>query len=74
MVVAVDAGYVHWAALTKRGQVFTCSTGSDGYAGKLSETMKTGGLRQPNLQGELGRAMTAWQASSLDPGALPRRL
>jgi alpha-tubulin suppressor-like RCC1 family protein len=30
-IVAVTAGYVHWAALSSSGRVWTCNTGFDGY-------------------------------------------
>ena len=48
-VVAISVGYVHWAALTSEGAVFTCDTGDDGYAGTLANP------RAPNADGELGR-------------------
>eukprot|EP00899_Mesostigma_viride_P013848 jgi/Mesvir1/22464/Mv18494-RA.1 len=53
-VVAVDAGYVHWAALTSDGLVYTCDTGFDGYAGFLPASVNR--HRKGNAEGELGRA------------------
>ena len=50
-VVAISVGYVHWAALTSDGAVFTCDTGDDGYAGTLANK------RAPNADGELGREL-----------------
>eukprot|EP00976_Prorocentrum_cordatum_P086811 1186649-Prorocentrum_minimum.AAC.2 len=48
-VAEVDAGYVGWIALTGSGEVFTCHTGYDGYAGTLPQKVA------PNAQGEMGR-------------------
>ncbi|GMH38730.1 hypothetical protein BSKO_06614 [Bryopsis sp. KO-2023] len=48
-VVKMDIGYVFWIALTDSGEVFTCDTGDDGYAGTLPTP------RQQNIAGELGR-------------------
>ncbi|GLC68263.1 hypothetical protein PLESTF_000668100 [Pleodorina starrii] len=48
-VVAFDAGYVFWLAATAEGEVYTCNSQDDGYAGTLSNK------RQPNNAGELGR-------------------
>ncbi|KAK9829104.1 hypothetical protein WJX72_003914 [[Myrmecia] bisecta] len=57
-VRAVDAGYVHWLALADNGDVWTCDTGFDGYAGLLPASQQTGGLRTPNAEGELGRNLS----------------
>ncbi|GFR45882.1 hypothetical protein Agub_g7335 [Astrephomene gubernaculifera] len=48
-VVAFDAGYVFWLAATQEGEVFTCSSQDDGYAGTLENK------HAPNEVGELGR-------------------
>ncbi|GLC45471.1 hypothetical protein PLESTB_000317600 [Pleodorina starrii] len=48
-VVAFDAGYVFWLAATAEGEVYTCNSQDDGYAGTLSHR------RPPNNAGELGR-------------------
>jgi N-acetylgalactosamine 4-sulfate 6-O-sulfotransferase len=60
-VVAMSVGYVHWAALTSDGAVFTCDTGDDGYAGTLANA------RAPNADGELGREMSG-SSSAHVPG------
>ena len=67
-ITGIDAGYVHWAAVTKQGQMVTCSAGDDGYGGELEETKKAGGVRLPNAQGELGRTLPSGQRQALDPG------
>ncbi|KAK9810890.1 hypothetical protein WJX73_005645 [Symbiochloris irregularis] len=67
-ITTVDAGYVHWAALSKRGDVITCTAGDDGYGGQLPETQAHGGLRPPNAQGELG---TTLSSSGLNPSVVP---
>lgn len=48
-VVALSTGFSFWVAATRTGQVFTCATGDDGYAGTLPLE------RQANAGGELGR-------------------
>ncbi|GIL66835.1 hypothetical protein Vafri_20228 [Volvox africanus] len=48
-VVAFDAGYVFWLAATAEGEVYTCNSQDDGYAGTLSNR------RPHNNAGELGR-------------------
>ncbi|GIL90839.1 hypothetical protein Vretimale_16779 [Volvox reticuliferus] len=48
-VVAFDAGYVFWLAATAEGEVYTCNSQDDGYAGTLSSR------RAYNNAGELGR-------------------
>ncbi|GLI71601.1 hypothetical protein VaNZ11_016865 [Volvox africanus] len=48
-VVAFDAGYVFWLAATAEGEVYTCNSQDDGYAGTLPDK------HAPNLAGELGR-------------------
>ncbi|GLC45365.1 hypothetical protein PLESTB_000314600 [Pleodorina starrii] len=48
-VVAFDAGYVFWLAATAEGEVYTCNSQDDGYAGTLPKK------HQPNEAGELGR-------------------
>ncbi|GIL90771.1 hypothetical protein Vretimale_16845 [Volvox reticuliferus] len=48
-VVAFDAGYVFWLAATAEGEVYTCNSQDDGYAGTLSNR------RAHNNAGELGR-------------------
>ncbi|GIL90772.1 hypothetical protein Vretimale_16845 [Volvox reticuliferus] len=48
-VVAFDAGYVFWLAATAEGEVYTCNSQDDGYAGTLPEK------HDPNKAGELGR-------------------
>eukprot|EP01062_Namystynia_karyoxenos_P043852 TRINITY_DN32118_c0_g1_i1.p1 TRINITY_DN32118_c0_g1~~TRINITY_DN32118_c0_g1_i1.p1 ORF type:complete len:793 (+),score=222.64 TRINITY_DN32118_c0_g1_i1:299-2677(+) len=65
-VTLVDAGYVHWVALTSGGELLTCDTLDDGY----------GRPRQPNADAELGRAATdAAQAASPAPQrAIPGRV
>lgn len=65
-IVSVAAGYVHWVALGADGAVFTCATGSDGYAGLLQSTNATGGFRTPNLEGELG-----WPTPQTPDGVMP---
>ncbi len=54
-IVAVDAGYVHWVALASNGDVYTCNTGLDGYAGHLKTTIDNNGVRVFNSERELGR-------------------
>jgi hypothetical protein len=46
--VAVAAGYTFWVALTANGEVFTCDTAFDGYAGNLPESASHGGWHPIN--------------------------
>jgi regulator of chromosome condensation len=59
--VKADVGYIHMAILTEAGDVWTCHTGYDGYAGGLQHREK------PNAQGELGRPTLA-DAHAYRPG------
>lgn len=45
----LPAGYVLWIAATSDGEVYTCNTQDDGYAGTLENK------RKPNDAKELGR-------------------
>ena len=42
-IVQLSAGYTVWLALTRSGQVYTCATGFDGYAGTLPASRYHGG-------------------------------
>ena len=65
-VVALAAGYRHWLALTRRGRVFSCATGDDGYAASLAGQPAVA----PNAHGELGRTTNTSIADASSPGAL----
>ncbi|GMH44758.1 hypothetical protein BSKO_12710 [Bryopsis sp. KO-2023] len=45
---SVDVGYVFSMLLDSEGRVWTCDSGSDGYAGQLPETLKKNGVRSSN--------------------------
>ncbi|KAG2484068.1 hypothetical protein HYH03_017088 [Edaphochlamys debaryana] len=62
-VVAFDAGYVFWLAATEQGEVYTCNTQDDGYAGTLENP------RNYNNAGELGR-----EGDPLTPGLVQGEL
>lgn len=60
----VSSGYTHWAALTKMGDVFTCSTGDDGYGGFYDKP-----FYKVNKHMELGRDVKGDDA--MRPGRVP---
>uniref|UniRef100_A0A061RGM4 N-acetylgalactosamine 4-sulfate 6-O-sulfotransferase n=2 Tax=Tetraselmis sp. GSL018 TaxID=582737 RepID=A0A061RGM4_9CHLO len=63
-IVGADSGYTLWLALSDGGDVYSCSTQDDGYAGTLPQK------RFANQAGELGRTTK----SNSDDGTVPGKV